>query len=769
MKKEKKQAEVLVREKKQPEPKTPLSERISNYICPMLLGGVLCFIVIYALYRPLAGQYTAIFMIEELLLFMLFDKLKTRKVFGGLLYIVLMVAAVFFALYLLFNGAMSSGYMSPVTWFYGEAGSYSYRSEYLNAVFIGGGFFLISILYYFTQIRYRSLGVMLSLLFPIVIYAKRADTMPDILVTLMISLFLSVMVHNRRIDPSIDKKKRGVLITNTAYIISMAIFVSVTGALTMVIDKPTYFSKLERDSSYFDYYQTQGRGSGNFDDLSEQSSDRRGGLQYTNEPIFNFETDGNLGEYYLRRQAFMDFDGSVWNMMELSLDDYFPYSSAMPEYGIDDIVADVKAVSKDSDALPEPNKDARLITKRKGRVYDEDFYAQYLPAPLGVITDEGSSNTLPYHKYFTTSVIRRSAWENSQRGQRPVMNDSFEFWEQEPSLYSYAHQVGLTGNKYVKKLKKLVDGKGVSDETKKSAKRLLDDYQLACDEYLDISLVEDRLVKLAWDITEDCKSDYEKAKKLEQYFEQNGFEYSLEYVPEDDTIEYFVFESKTGYCVSFATAMTLMARSVNLPARYVEGFAAFEPNGEGGFTVRDGHAHAFVEVYIPGAGWLTFDPTVSDYRTLPEDDDSNFDMAVFLRILSRFIVVIIVGFVIIFIVLLDRIVEAIFRIRLRFADPTKRTLMLYANVIRLVNFSTKEDYSSYTVKMLRKYLELTRATVPDVLFDLFERTAFGGYTPSQAEFHEAYRDYKRCYKYLRRLPRPKELARLKGIPYVKAK
>ena len=198
-------------------------------------------------------------------------------------------------------------------------------------------------------------------------------------------------------------------------------------------------------------------------------------------------------------------------------------------------------------------------------------------------------------------------------------------------------------------------------------------------------------------------------------------------------------------------------------------FAAFEPNGEGGFTVRDGHAHAFVEVYIPGAGWLTFDPTVSDYRTLPEDDDSNFDMAVFLRILSRFIVVIIVGFVIIFIVLLDRIVEAIFRIRLRFADPTKRTLMLYANVIRLVNFSTKEDYSSYTVKMLRKYLELTRATVPDVLFDLFERTAFGGYTPSQAEFHEAYRDYKRCYKYLRRLPRPKELARLKGIPYVKAK
>ena len=93
--------------------------------------------------------------------------------------------------------------------------------------------------------------------------------------------------------------------------------------------------------------------------------------------------------------------------------------------------------------------------------------------------------------------------------------------------------------------------------------------------------------------------------------------------------------------------------------------------------------------------------------------------------------------------------------------------MLYANVIKLVNFSTKEDYSAYTVKMLREYLNETRTVVPDLLFDLFERTAFGGYSPSEAESMAAYEDYKQCYKYLRRLPRPKELAKLKGIPYTK--
>ena len=216
----------------------------------------------------------------------------------------IMIAVVFFSIYLMFNGAMSSGFVSPVTWFYGEEGSYSYRPEFLNAVFIGGGFFLISILYYFTQIRYRTLGVMLSLLFPLVIYAKRAEELPEIMITIMISLYIAVMVHNRRIDPAKDNSSRGVLVTNIPYIISMAIFVSVTGAVTMMIEKPTYFSKLERDSTYFDYYQTSGTGSGDMEDLSTESSTRRGGQQSSNDPVFYFETNGDQSEYFLRRQVF---------------------------------------------------------------------------------------------------------------------------------------------------------------------------------------------------------------------------------------------------------------------------------------------------------------------------------------------------------------------------------------------------------------------------------------------------------------------------------
>jgi hypothetical protein len=144
------------------------------------------------------------------------------------------------------------------------------------------------------------------------------------------------------------------------------------------------------------------------------------------------------------------------------------------------------------------------------------------------------------------------------------------------------------------------------------------------------------------------KSDFEKALVLESYFEDNDFEYSLDYVPPDDSIEYFVFESKKGYCASYATAMTLMARAVDLPARYVEGFSAYEMTDTGAFLVRDGHAHAFVEVYIPGAGWLTFDPTVPSYKVMPqeEEDSSNFLYDLLNEIVKRFWVIIITAIII---------------------------------------------------------------------------------------------------------------------------
>ena len=75
--------------------------------------------------------------------------------------------------------------------------------------------------------------------------------------------------------------------------------------------------------------------------------------------------------------------------------------------------------------------------------------------------------------------------------------------------------------------------------------------------------------------------------------------------------------------------------------------------------------------------------------------------------------------------------------------------------------TSKENYNSYTVNMLRDYISSTRGKVPEKLFVLFERTAFGGYEPTKKEYREAYLEYCRCYRVLRK--KPKKLKQIKQI------
>lgn len=729
-----------------------IAERANIYACPMALGGLLCFTVVYALYRPFAPLYTILFLLAELGLFMLFDKIKDRKFFGGLIYVGMLLVCIYVSMRLIFLG-YDYGYMNPVSWFYGEEGSYVYQPIYLNAVFISGGFFLISILYYFTQIRYRSLGVMLCILFPFVIYAKRAEEMPELIVTLIITFYLAVMVHNRRIDPEKQKEKREHLVIDPSYLISIAIFVSITGAITMVIEKPTYRSQLEQDSEFFNYVQTNAAGSGDQEDLQQQSSGRSENPQYTNRRIFNLETDGELSEYFLRVQSYNNFNGDRWQFEGDYSSFANVYSTIIPEYSTDDIIADIRSLAEQGIYIPEGalSYDS-LPSKRSATVFDEelDFAPRYLPAPLATITDTAEFANLVYFKYPQSVILRVRVGSTENP---PALNDYFEFYQQDPALYYYARSFGLSGEEYCRMLENaMVEGYDTGG--------LLKDYYSAQNMYSSMAGISDRVAQLANEIVGDAESDFTKAARLEAYFENAGYEYSLEYVPPDDSIDYFIFESKTGYCTSYATAMTLMARAVGLPARYVEGFAAYEKEDDGSFVVRDSCAHAFVEVYLPGTGWMTFDPTVSGYMNVFEQEDG-FNTATFLRILSRFLVVMIVGFVVIFVLLLDRLLELILRVRLRFKAPATRTLMLYANLIKLVNFSTGADYSAYTVKMLRRYLYETRSVVPEKLLALFERTCFGGYVPSEEEFSQAYEEYKKCYRYLRRIPKEKTLAKLR--------
>ena len=114
-------------------------------------------------------------------------------------------------------------------------------------------------------------------------------------------------------------------------------------------------------------------------------------------------------------------------------------------------------------------------------------------------------------------------------------------------------------------------------------------------------------------ITEDATTDIEKLRAIETAL--SAYEYTLTpgALPVDITtpeafLDYFLLESKQGYCSYFATAFVLLARAEGIPARYVEGFCV-PIQGEQLVTVYGNMAHAWPEVYIEGVGWIPFEPT----------------------------------------------------------------------------------------------------------------------------------------------------------------
>ena len=118
--------------------------------------------------------------------------------------------------------------------------------------------------------------------------------------------------------------------------------------------------------------------------------------------------------------------------------------------------------------------------------------------------------------------------------------------------------------------------------------------------------------ELAAYVTAGAETNYIKMRLLEQFLSQN-FTYTLSPgdPPEDqDFVYHFLFDLQKGYCVYFATAFVTMARSLGLPARYVEGFLVNGvPDQEGYINVLNSMAHAWPEVYFEGYGWHLFEPT----------------------------------------------------------------------------------------------------------------------------------------------------------------
>jgi protein-glutamine gamma-glutamyltransferase len=138
--------------------------------------------------------------------------------------------------------------------------------------------------------------------------------------------------------------------------------------------------------------------------------------------------------------------------------------------------------------------------------------------------------------------------------------------------------------------------------------------------YLQLPKLDPRIPQLATQITASAPSSYDKAFTLEQYLKTHyGYTLQLLRAPAADPLANFLFDRKQGHCEYFASSMAVMLRTLRIPSRVVNGFRSDEFNDlTGNYVVRAKNAHAWVEAYFPGYGWVTFDPTPGGLVATPQ-------------------------------------------------------------------------------------------------------------------------------------------------------
>jgi len=125
-------------------------------------------------------------------------------------------------------------------------------------------------------------------------------------------------------------------------------------------------------------------------------------------------------------------------------------------------------------------------------------------------------------------------------------------------------------------------------------------------------------------LTRNAHGPYARAAALQRYFTDpaNGFEYDLTTRVGDSGSELVDFlKGKHGFCQQFAAAMAAMLRVTGVPSRVVLGYMHPVPDGTGRFTITSSDAHAWVEAYFAGIGWIPFDPTPTDGLTAGAAED----------------------------------------------------------------------------------------------------------------------------------------------------
>lgn len=206
---------------------------------------------------------------------------------------------------------------------------------------------------------------------------------------------------------------------------------------------------------------------------------------------------------------------------------------------------------------------------------------------LSVVKNEDKSGFLRYHPSLD-KIISYSSDYNEARLNEYTIN-------YQPATYS---------------MKELRETRGLPDDG---------DFSVLLEQYTQLpENLPERVRDLAKSLTGEYDNWYDKARAIEKHFQTGEFAYDQTRVAvptkDEDYVDQFLFDTKRGYCDNFSTSMVVMLRSLDIPARWVKGYAPGKYKGSAGddyriYEVTNNEAHSWVEVFFPRLGWVPFEPT----------------------------------------------------------------------------------------------------------------------------------------------------------------
>lgn len=733
---------------------------------PFLLAFVSSLNVFYAFNVPLFSYWTILQILTCFGVFLLCEFVQEHRFVGSLFVTVLIVTILYAFIQIMFEVDWGRTY---IYWFMSGGDSIKTTFNYLLSLLLIFTVFFAMVIYYFTMALYRTSFLMLVSLIPFVIHVKLMHKIEITYAVIVMALnVLAFLLHNRT-KKDRDKRKVGSL----SGWISLSLYTVLLLMIGLAVPK-------EKETRYYYIFENLFLG-GNvstllpeeYSSMSDHSGNADNFEQLNDRKLYEIRSVELGPILYLTRQTFdyYDFENDYWKSYDYSsTPQILPSSWEMEKSMLNQSVL-AQAIYTAEEMVP------GFMKK-----YGLENIPRHLPENSDMITVE--TTNFPSAAYITPpgtyslSIIGTDAQNdfiNTALSKTGVYQRTSGFLEKNLKYSASYYDSRLTATVWADaggsdmSLQESIDmltelslllNTGDYAEYHTVVLYYLEDaleaefYRRLCNE--NTSAIPDKIKELATEITKDCTNDWEKATTLQKYFEQNDFVYDLSYRAPDDSVEYFLFEGKTGTCSDYASAYVLMARSVGLVTRYAEGFVPEEEYG-GEYVVRTDCGHAYPEVFIPNVGYVVFEATQpAIYRTSQATYQGN-GFATYLMVVGYRALIIFAGVsaVIIFILLIHLFLqpfvsELLFRRRFNKASTENAVLMIYKRIFRRYTNKTIQNAHTLTPREYGLQFELQYSQTINNFIALVELAAYTNETLDSSHKEDALEAYKQIRNIIRK-------------------